>query len=316
MVESRIVIPVVVGSSPIGHPTFTQRNPPCRWTQPPLQAGAGAVFATNVAAAVAHVRANARGAALGRDPECLHQVRVGVRRLRSTLRVFRELVQRSSARRFERELRSRQRALGAARDWDEFVGAGFEPVLRRAARRPHAVARQAARKTLTGARFDSVLREILAWSGRKPWRAASDLHESPATFAARALQRLYRALCRKAAGIDWTDSERRHRVRIRVKRLRYGCECFAAAYGPDATRPLLHRLHALQRLLGELNDIHVQQRLLDDLARNAGVAQPAESARQALDARERVLMRGAAKIWSKFEAIQPYWRRRAAREKG
>jgi triphosphatase len=316
-VESWIVIPVVVGSNPIGHPISKQFiPPPCKWIQPPMQAAAGAVFAANVSAAVAHVRANARGAALGHDPEYLHQVRVGVRRLRSTLRVFRGLLRRRGARQFERELRARQRVLGAARDWDEFVGAGFEPVLRRAARRPRAVAQQSARKTLAGASFDSVLQEVLAWSGGKPWRAGSGPDESPEIFARRALQRLYRASCRRAAGIDWADAELRHRLRIRLKRLRYGCECFAAEYRPEQTRRLLHRLHVLQRILGELNDIQVQRMLLSELARNVGVAPPADMAGQALDARERRLIRGVGKSWSKFEAVRPYWRRRAARAKG
>ena len=313
------MIPVVVGSNPIGHPTLTQRLPPPRkWIRPRLNdaAGAGAAFVANAGAAVAHIRANARGAALGRDPEHLHQVRIGVRRLRSTLRAFRGLVRRRGALRLARELRAIQRALGAVRDWDEFVAAQFEPALQRAARRPRALAQRSARTILTGARFKSVTRDVLAWSRSNPWRAACDSEEALAAFGARALQRLYRGLCRRAAGIDWADADRRHRVRIRLKRLRYGCDCFAAAYPPDETAPLLHRLRTLQHLLGELNDIQVQRRLLGDLAQDAGVAAPAQRARRVLEARQRQLIRGAAKAWSKFEAVPPYWRRQADRARG
>jgi CHAD domain-containing protein len=261
---------------------------------------------------MAQIRANARGAALGRDPECLHQLRVGIRRLRSTLRAFRELLRRRRASRFDRGLRRTLRSLGAARDWDVFLGSRFAPVLRRMARRRRALEQQSVRRILAGTRFKSVTRDVAAWSRSNPWRAASDAREALAAFGARALQRLYAALCRRAAGIDWADAERRHRVRIRLKRLRYGCECFAAAYPQDAAEPLLHRLRELQHLLGELNDIQVQRRLLDELAQEAGMAPAAERARQELEAGDRRLIRDAGKVWSKFEAVRPYWARRKA----
>ncbi len=306
-----------MGSNPIGHPTSPQRSlPPSKWTLPPFESGARAAFTANIGAGVAHVRANVRGAVLGRDPEYLHQVRIGIRRLRSTLRAFRRLVRRSRALRLERELRAFQRALGAARDWDEFAGAGFAPVLLRAARGRRAVARRSARTILTGAPFGAILQELLAWSGSRPWRAASDPDQTLAAFGACAMQRLYRPLGREAKGIDWGDAARRHRVRIRVKRLRYGCDCFATVFRPDETRKLLHRMHVLQHVLGELNDIQVQRRLLGEIARNAGVAPLAKVARQALDAREGKLIRSAGKAWSKFEKVRPYWRRRAARVQG
>jgi triphosphatase len=308
-----------VGSNPIGHPTSLQRRPsPGRWILPPLgaEARAGDAFSANVAAGVAHVRANVRGAVLGRNPEFLHQVRIGIRRLRSTLRAFRGLVSRRRAVRLERQLRSFQRALGTARDWDEFAGAGFAPVLHRSARRQRAGARRMARAILAGVSFSEILRDVLAWSRSEPWRAESDPDESLAAFGARAMQRLYRSLCREAKEVDWADAGRRHRVRIRLKRLRYGCACFAAGYRPEASKRFLHRLRRLQELLGELNDIQVQRRLLGELGSDAGVAPAAQAARQVLDARERRLIRRGGKVWSKFEAVRPYWQRRAARVEG
>lgn len=130
------------------------------------------------------------------------------------------------------------------------------------------------------------------------------------------MERLYRSLRRKAAAIDWADAERRHRVRIRLKRLRYGCDCFATAYSRGQTAPLLHRLRALQELLGELNDIQVQRRLLGDLARDERAAAPAQQARRELAARERELICDVAKAWSRFEAMPPYWGDPAGRARG
>ena len=68
-----------------------QPAPPSKFVRPPLNARtrAGDAFIANVGAAVAQIHANRAGAAGGRDPEYLHQLRVGIRRLRSTLRAKR-----------------------------------------------------------------------------------------------------------------------------------------------------------------------------------------------------------------------------------
>jgi len=97
-------------------------TPPRRWSRPGIAAGAGAgdAFVANVRAALKQIGANAAGAAEGRNPECLHQLRVGLRRLRSTLRAFRPLLRRRKSAEFDRLLREILRALGAARDWDVF----------------------------------------------------------------------------------------------------------------------------------------------------------------------------------------------------
>ena len=126
------------------------------------------------------------------------------------------------------------------------------------------------------------------------------------------MRRLRDSLRKDAAGIDWDDAARRHRVRIKVKRLRYGCECFAAAYPQDGTRRFLKRLRTLQRILGALNDIAVQRRLLQELARDARLRRLAAASRAGLAARERVLTGALARAWVEFESMKPFWRRAAA----
>lgn len=300
-----------MGSSPIGHPIIA----PQKWQQPPLKAGAsaGAAFAANVRAAVAQIRGNARSGVPGRDPEHLHQLRIGIRRLRSTLRAFRGLIRHRRAARFDSELRSTLRALGAARDWDVFLSSPSAPELQRAARRSRAAAHRAARSVVSGTQFRSLVRRATVWARSEPWRDTAHPDELLGGFGARALQRLYGSLSRAAQGIDWSDAERRHRVRIRLKRLRYACECFMAAFSAEAADPMLHRMRALQHLLGELNDIQVRRNLLGELALDAALANQAERAGRLLAARERALIRDVEKAWWKLEAMRPYWRRRAAR---
>src|SRR5207245_3700585 len=75
------MIPVVVGSSPIGHPSFAPRKwrTPALGTRPSVRPAVAALFS----AALAQVEVNARGVAQSTDPEFLHKLRVGLRRLRS-----------------------------------------------------------------------------------------------------------------------------------------------------------------------------------------------------------------------------------------
>jgi CHAD domain-containing protein len=95
-----------------------------------------------------------------------------------------------------------------------------------------------------------------------------------------------------------------------VKRLRYGCDCFAAGFPPEATNAFQQRLKKLQELLGELNDIAVQRRLLKELACASGTAL------SRLAARERPLLNALGKEWRKFDVHPPHWRKEVARARG
>jgi triphosphatase len=82
---------------------------------------AGAL-ADTLTACTRHIRANISGAKRGRDPECLHQLRVGVRRLRAALSVYRDVMPPGKRRTVSRALRRFEHGLGPARDWDLLVG--------------------------------------------------------------------------------------------------------------------------------------------------------------------------------------------------
>src|SRR5207249_1742311 len=109
--------------------------PPAKWSQPPIaeDATASDAFALLCGAALAQIGANAAGVAEARDPEYLHQMRVGVRRLRSALHAFRRLLRGAQARQAERPLKGMMQVWGAARDWDVFcetlADAGADPLL-------------------------------------------------------------------------------------------------------------------------------------------------------------------------------------------
>ena len=288
-----------------------KRPSPQKFVAPPIraQARAGDAFIANVGAAVAQIQANRAGAAAGRDPEHLHQLRVGIRRTRSTLLAFRGLLRRKEAGRLDRRLRKALRSLGAARDWDVFEqGLGRSALLRHA----HAQALKERKRASTAARsaaFRFLPGEALAWARGRPWRASARAGMPIDAFAREALERAYRRLLETADGIDWRqDARRRHHVRIRLKRLRYGCDCFAAAWTEAEMRAFAHRLRRLQGVLGDLNDIEVQRRLLAQLADAGAPARAVAAAQQLLARRERSLLARLRPSWRLFAALDPYWR--------
>jgi len=290
---------------------------PQKWIRPSLTAGATAAqaFAANLAAAAEQVNANVPGFLASRNPEYLHQLRIGLRRMRSTLRAFRCLARRRPSSAFDTKLRSTLRTLGVARDWDAFGESDVPMPLRRAARGSRAQALRKARAAVRHKRFKSLPGGVLRWAATEPWRKSADPRELIGSFGARALKRLHSELSDCAAGIDWADGERRHRVRIRAKRLRYGLDCFASGFAPESIERFTHRLHALQEVLGELNDCRVQRGLLRKVAyqRPGRVASVAKSR---LASRERRLIGKAGESWSRLEAHSPHWRREAARARG
>jgi triphosphatase len=303
--------------------------PPRKWRRPKLAelATPSEAFRAIFGTALTQAGANARGVAYGRDPEYLHQMRVGLRRLRSALLAFRDLVPKKAAKPLAERLRGLMPDLGAARDWDVFsetlVHFGtheperaplIAPLLARA-RAKRSAARRRARLAAASPRLQAFLLRALRWVNDEPWKASAEKTEgSLGAFAVTALGRLHARALREAQDIDWADAERRHRLRIRMKRLRYGCDFFAASFPGAAARPYIKRLAALQDILGELNDIAVARRLLADIAPRGsarGLSAAAGHVRHALAVRERMLVMSLDAAWTAFEKRRPFWKARA-----
>jgi triphosphatase len=287
--------------------------PPAKWLRPliPRHAAVGDAFAALCNAALAQIAANAPGVARGDDPEYLHQLRVGMRRLLSALRAFRPLLRRKRADAVARPLRKMMRLLGAARDWDVFLETLAQAKLSNAlalrAAHERAAAQRATRELVNSRAFRDARSRTLSWLEAEPWRAGDAPAQPLVSFARRSLERTHAKLLKRARRIDWRDVERRHAVRIALKRLRYGCDFFAPCFSPRAVPPYLARLAALQDTLGQLNDIAVARVLLDELA-----AENELSVRRRLARRERELIASAAKDWTALARKRPYWQTKRA----
>jgi inorganic triphosphatase YgiF len=294
-----------------------ERDAPRKSIRPPIDRDTPAVTAleTMLAGCLGQMQANLAGVQAGRDPEFLHQLRVATRRLRVVLRAYRRLPGAPSTKRLERQLRSVSGALGGARDWDVFTEALMRRVKRGAARRGLAAlaararrhrseARRRAREVAGSSRLQSFLLAALHWQQAVP--RGTEVPPRADAFARAVLGRALRRARRAARGRFADDPARRHALRICIKRLRYLAEYFAGCFGKAAARRYLEHLEALQDVLGELNDIDVAGRLLEEIGQDRCAA-AAQSVRRSLERRERALLRRLLPAWRAFSETEPFW---------
>src|SRR5262249_51817799 len=202
-----------------------------------------------------------------RDPEFVHQLRVGTRRSDAALRIFRVCLPGGAYRAARARLRAIRRAAGAARDWDVFLMAlgerlagapstqkagldfllGYSLGQRYAAQSVLAVVEQ--NQPLTFDHFVSETTETV----RPP---KQDSESRLIDLARPMLLSLLRCLREAAAG-DLDDYDQLHQVRIAGKRLRYAMEVFADCFAPSFRERTYPQVEEMQEILGRANDSHV-----------------------------------------------------------
>ena len=263
---------------------------------------------------------------LGAGPEGVHQMRVGLRRLRSVLKVFRPAAGCPALQEFDAGLKALADRLGPARDWDVFLGGLGSKVaealpgdkriaaLLKAAEARRLAAYAALRAELDGTGFRHLVLAGLGLLLQRPWREAAEeerlarLEESLPDFAAALLDKRWHKLCSEGEDIEGHSAEALHEVRLEAKRLRYAAELFAPLWPGKATRRFQKRLSALQEELGIANDTAVARSLVASLGGSVpawavGVVEGFATARVG-DARSRAL--GA---WDDLMVAGPSWTR-------
>jgi CHAD domain-containing protein len=250
---------------------------------------------------LAEIERHDPGTRLGRDPESLHDMRVGVRRLRALLRAGRELVAGDTVELDER-LKELGRILGEVRDLDvllarldaEAAELGGEDA-KRAASLLAALRteRSGSRSRLLGALRSDEYLALLDDTARtidelEPSGSAATLDELTSKAAAK-LRKAVRKLPEEPA------NEELHAVRKKGKRARYAAE-LAGRYR------LVKRAKKLQDVLGEHQDAVVAAERLRELAAGAEPERALVAGRLVEREEERRLEARAAwpKAWRKL----------------
>jgi inorganic triphosphatase YgiF len=223
-----------------------------------------------VASCLAQMLPNASEIAAGSsDEEQVHQLRIGIRRLRTALRELAPLDAASGlfdAPAWEPPLVDAFRALGALRDREQVLKLA-QPRLREAgAPAFDPLAGDApglapsAGEVVRAAAFQDVLVSLIGFTALAPAEPAADGADGAdeaRRLLRKRLQRLHRQAVRDGERFESLATDSQHRVRKRLKRLRYLGEFVAPLFdgdGKDAAERYLKALRPAQDALGEFND--------------------------------------------------------------
>ena len=207
------------------------------------------------------------------DPELLHQLRVGLRRLRTVLTLLGGLLP-PAVTGLSPALATLFAQLGAARDrdamaewlWPALQAAGA-PAMPLAAD-PDTGAPQALSAMLASPAVQQLWLALLGatlpggpvWPDPAPGADPAARTAPPVRQVLREpLQRLLRQVRRDAARFDRLDTTARHRLRRRIKRLRYAVELSASLWPSKRCARFLRALQRAQTPLGAFNDSVVAQ---------------------------------------------------------
>lgn len=242
--------------------------------QPALRAdmSADAALRAMVGACLAQILPNVANLAGGvGEAEHLHQARVGLRRLRSALRVFGEGSDDVDAT-WQPALAELFAHLGSARDRDVLADTWL-PALRAAGAPDLFDGSAAADETGGNDTVGEVLRapacgllllDLMAFAhgAAQTAEAADQPSDRSLTERVRPLvERLHRQLGKDATEFLTCDDARRHRTRKRLKRLRYAVELVSSVCRGKAVKRYLARLRPAQDALGLYNDLTVAEAL-------------------------------------------------------
>lgn len=297
---------------------------------PPLRrkAPAGRAFQAICRLCLVQLSANERTLRSVRAPEAIHQLRIAIRRLRSALSTFKTVTADAGHARVKAELEWLAGELDDARNLDVFARETFAredrglPAQAGAAEfgtlilQAKSEAYERAIRAVEGDRCRRLLLDAARWIEAGEWAVSDEplfkqARDMPVSKMAReAMDHRLKAVSRRGAALETQDPVARHKLRIRVKKLRYAAEFFANLYPRKAQRRFVETLCDLQDALGGLNDIVVGERLARRLVGEAP-ATAAFAAGQIVgrhDACEADLLRAAKKAYSRLMKAKPYWR--------
>ncbi len=255
------------------------------------------------------------------DPDALHQARVALRRLRSAISLFSSMLDDPQTDCIKADLKSLGSAFGRARELDvlrEKLATERPKMggnLLRVVEDERDAAFAAAKDVIQEPRFRRIAIATLAWIEAGDWlhseekkrRAARK--QGIAKHATRELKRRYVKIVKEGRDLARVEPEVRHRLRIRIKKLRYASEFFGGALSKSTKRRknFATRLEALQDCLGALNDIEANRRLMAQVmgdSRDNGAAARPLAAEEDVDA----LLVQTEKTFASFRKAKPFWR--------
>jgi triphosphatase len=276
---------------------------------------------------------------LAGDPEGIHQMRIGLRRLRAAISLFSDMIMEEQSRPIRTELKWLTNELGPAREFDVFLNKVVAPLEQQhgrlvgmrslyhdlAERREAALERALA--AVCSKRFRDLTLNAAAWLEAGDWREPRKILlrercEEPIEVAARAqLTQRWKKIRKRGRRLAKLDPQARHKLRIQAKKLRYATEFYKTVFPGKRQQKrrtaFLSTLKQLQDCLGDLNDIVMHEKLTTGI----GKSSPARSAKGLgsgrvfaaglvtgfEEARFNPVLTAAEHAFNAFEKLRPYW---------
>lgn len=237
---------------------------------------------------VEHWLANQAAVLDGTDPEGVHQMRVGLRRLRSALSVFHGAIPEGQKTWLREEARWALNSLGPARNWDVFLTEMLPPLqsafpndqrleaLGQAASAAQARGYDQSRQMIEDPRYTAFVLRLGGWLEGQRWQEEAKansqalLGREVGALAEKLLSKRHKRVLKLGRNFAELSLEQRHDVRLAAKKLRYATEFFASLYPDKKTRPYLKAMKSLQDTLGHLNDIATLETLVAEVTTHPG----------------------------------------------
>ncbi len=231
---------------------------------------------------IRHFTANADGIR-ELDAEAVHQMRVGLRRLRAAISLFDDILPAASTAKIKAELKWLTNQLASAREIDVFMKEKIRPMERaaepkrgiRAIEREFSAQRKRAfhhaRDALATTRYRKLLIDVMEWL-EMPTRRTKTAKTSIGEFAGELMRRRIRKAIKAGRHLKDLSAFDRHKLRIKIKKIHYGVDFFRSLYPHKAhndLKRLSDRLKKVQDALGALNDFVAHREMAAEAALNA-----------------------------------------------
>jgi inorganic triphosphatase YgiF len=278
-----------------------------------------------------HIARNATAVAQARLPEGVHQIRVGLRRLRAALSACGDDFRVRSLEGLRERAKTLSDLFGATRELDVFATELLTPVdggskrtglpqLRLLLEELRRESWERSAALVKSDDFTGFLLDLGAAVETRVWREAPS-HEQLSAFqrparelASATLEKRFKQSCKRAKHLSSLNVQERHRLRISLKKLRYSAEFFAPLYPAKPVSVFLDRLSKLQDLFGALNDAATVETILHRIVEHAGERSSPELLEAASfvdgwhQSRIEPTWNQAKKRWKRFTKTDPFWR--------
>jgi CHAD domain-containing protein len=253
------------------------------------------------------------------DPDALHEIRIALTHLRTTIRFFSPMVDDSVRRQIWAELKWLNGQLGLVRDLDVAI----DRIKAAVAGQPEALSRlqswnerrveshRLLARALQSARYRQLIENTASWIESGPWstRKGKEFVQARVTpigvYAAQQLAKWEKRLLRKSRRLEDMDAEKRHRLRLFNKRLTCSIQSLEDLFSDkrfSKQKAALKHLRRAQRCLGQLND--------DARGRILAAALYGKKSDAVLHfknrKRQRRLLRAAAAAYKELDDLKPF----------